>query len=318
MFNAGGGSREPYTVAEVDVSTPDILRVNAVFLCKVDRVGTRFMELSSRQLGHQFRSPDIMPRSIFAFFREIQHLCNWAANRPNSASIPSKAGLDEAVWLTTTGGHGLSQTTERTLLGRPTDDGRPLLGHLWDFQLQMDVLPTIMKTRQESLVSIGDTWTANARHNARSDLRFLPRLLASFTYWKSRLAVETLHLYWLWKYACGLPYVLLRRESEDMIYPAVFGGQMPEIGVLKFVLARHVRRKCFVSDAGHLGLGPVGMQPGDAVVVPVGATAPFILRPGTADTEPWTFVGEAYCHGFMDGEALAEGRGLEIKQFEIR
>ena len=103
-----------------------------------------------------------------------------------------------------------------------------------------------------------------------------------------------------------------------MIYPAVFGVPMPDVGMLKFVLARHARRKCFVSDAGHVGLGPVGMQLGDAVVVPLGATVPVVLRPGAADTEPWTYVGEAYCHGFMDGEGLEEGKGLEIRQFEIR
>ena len=196
------------------MSTPGILRVKAVFLCKVAGVGTRFMELSSRRLGHQLTSPNIMPRSIFDVFREIRQMCEWAAHRPNSASIPSTAGLDEAVWLTTTGGHGLTQTTERTLLGRPTEDGRPLLGHLWDFQLQMDVLPTIMKTRRERLASIGDTWTANARQNARSGLRFLSRILAYLVHWRSRLVVESLHLYRLWKYACGLPYVLIRRESR--------------------------------------------------------------------------------------------------------
>ncbi len=319
LFNAGGGLREPYTPAEVEVTTPGILRVKAVLLCKVDGVGTRFMELSSRRLGHQLTPPRIMPRSIFDAICEIQQMCEWAANRPNSASIPSTAGLEEAVWLTTTGGHGLTQTTERTLLGRPTEDGRPLLGYLWDFhQLQMDVLTAIMKTRRGRLASIGDTWTANTRQSAPSGVWFLSRLLASFEYWRIRLVVESLHLYRLWKYACGLPYVLLRRESEDTMYPAVFGVQMPEISMLKFVLERHVRRKCFVSDAGHVGLGPVEMQLGDAVVVPLGATAPFILRPGAADTEPWTYVGEAYCHRFMDGEALADGNGLEVRQFEIR
>ena len=155
----------------------------------------------------------------------------------------------------------------------------------------MDVLPTIMKTLRERLASIGDAWTANARQSARSGLRFLSGLLASLVHWRSRLVVERLHLYRLWKYACGLPYVLIRRESEDMIYPTVFGVPMPDVGMLTFVLARHARRKYFVSDAGHVGLGPVGMQLGDAVVVPVGATVPVILRPGAADTEPWTYVG---------------------------
>ncbi|KAH8585719.1 heterokaryon incompatibility protein-domain-containing protein, partial [Bisporella sp. PMI_857] len=138
MFNAGGGNREPYVYPEVDVSSPGILSVKAILLCEIDRVGTHFMELSSRRLAHPMESPTLLPRSIFRFFREVRELCEWASEQPNSVSIPSTAKLDEAVWVTTTGGHGFTQTTERSLLGTQIVDGKPLLGYLWDFQLQME------------------------------------------------------------------------------------------------------------------------------------------------------------------------------------
>lgn len=86
--------------------------------------------------------------------------------------------------------------------------------------------------------------------------------------------------------------------------------------MLKYVLAQHVRRMCFASGAGHLGLRPVGMQLGDVVVVPLGATLPVILRPGKTATEPW-YVGEAYCHGLLSGEALTEENELDTRHFEI-
>ena len=324
IFNAGGGngSLKPNALPEVtgDVLKPGILKIRAVLLCKVDRLGTHFLQLSSRQPSHQFDSPTIVARTIFNFFRDVQDTCKWASHRPNSASIPSTDELDRAVWVTTTGGHGLMLTTEKCLMGRQPVNGQPLLGYLWDFQLEMDVLPTIMKRRRDHLNRIAATWTSNTQQSTetRSRLLFLWQLYALLLYWAGRLFAEMYHLYWLWKYLCALPYLLWDRDSEDMMYGGIFGLQWKvDLGMLKFVLARHVRRKCFASGAGHVGLGPVGMELGDVVVVPLGATLPVILRPGATATEPWRYVGEAYCHGFMTGEALAEGNGLETRHFEI-
>ena len=318
MFNAGGGNREPYIYPEVDVSSPGILSVTAILLCKIDRVGTHFMELSSRRLAHPMESPTLLPRSIFGFFREVRELCKWASEQPNSASIPSTAKLDEAVWVTTTGGHGFTQTTERSLLGTQVVDGKPLLGYLWDFQLQMEVHSTIMKRRRDGLASIATTWAANTHQDPRNRFPLLSTLHASFVYWTSRLLVEVLHIYWLYRFFIMQPYILLRKDSEDMLYHGIFGVQKTDIGILKYVLNQHTRRKCFVSRAGHVGLGPVDTHPGDVVVVPLGATVPVVLRPGATVKDPWTYVGEAYCHGFMDGEALVDANKLATRWFKIK
>jgi hypothetical protein len=149
-------------------------------------------------------------------------------------------------------------------------------------------------------------------------LPFIPTLRASFIHWASRLLVEVLHLYWLYRLFIMKPYLLLREDVEDMLYHGIFGVQKIDVGILKSVLDRHTRRKCFASRRGHVGLGPVGTHPGDVVVVPLGATVPFILRPGPTAEDPWTYVGEAYCHGFMDGEALMAGNGLDMRWFEIK
>jgi hypothetical protein len=141
---------------------------------------------------------------------------------------------------------------------------------------------------------------------------------ASFVYWTSRLLVEVLHLYWLYRFFIMQPYILLRKDSEDMLYHGIFGVQKTDIGILKHVLDRHTRRKCFVSRAGHVGLGPVDTHPGDVVVVPLGATVPVVLRPGATIKYSWTYVGEAYCHGFMDGEALVDANKLDTRWFKIK
>jgi hypothetical protein len=318
IFNAGGGNRAPYTYSEVDASRPGILRVKAILLCEIERAGIHFMVHSSRRLSHPLESPTVLPRSIFHFFGEVRELCEWASKLPNSASISSTDDLDEAIWVTSTGGHGLKQTTERSLLGSQMANGKPLLGYLWEFQLQMDILPTIMKRRRDSLASIAKTWSANTHGPTGNRLPFIPTLRASFIHWASRLLVEVLHLYWLYRFFIMKPYLLLREDVEDMLYHGIFGVQKIDVGILKSVLDRHTRRKCFASRRGHVGLGPVGTHPGDVVVVPLGATVPFILHPGPTAEDPWTYVGEAYCHGFMDGEALMAGNGLDMRWFEIK
>jgi hypothetical protein len=61
-------------------------------------------------------------------------------------------------------------------------------------------------------------------------------------------------------------------------------------------------RSFFVTKDGCLGLGPGAAKPGDIVTVLLGSQTTFILRP--ADGRQYQVIGEAYCHGFMDAEAL--------------
>ncbi|RYP82890.1 hypothetical protein DL770_005497 [Monosporascus sp. CRB-9-2] len=102
-------------------------------------------------------------------------------------------------------------------------------------------------------------------------------------------------------------------------------------------LYRTVGRRLFLTERGYVGLGPEHMEKGDAVVVLVGSSVPHILRPdvetnavvGSLQTnvshegkvssaEPrWSYVGEAYCDGIMDGELLREEGRLDCVQFHI-
>ena len=86
------------------------------------------------------------------------------------------------------------------------------------------------------------------------------------------------------------------------------------------------KRPFLTSRKGYLGMAPEHAQPGDVVVLLCGDTIPYVLRPITAATgveagdgkdtktgdgtedddtrisNTYTFVGEAYCDGIMDGE----------------
>ncbi len=60
-------------------------------------------------------------------------------------------------------------------------------------------------------------------------------------------------------------------------------------------------RRFFITEEGHMGLGPRLTKPGDLVCVLLGSRVPFILR---AVDDYHVLVGECYCHGLMEGEAV--------------
>ncbi len=64
-------------------------------------------------------------------------------------------------------------------------------------------------------------------------------------------------------------------------------------------------RRPYVGKGGYIGIGPKFMAPGDLICVLYGAFVPFVLRPVRRDgKERYEVVGECYCDGIMDGEAL--------------
>jgi hypothetical protein len=77
-------------------------------------------------------------------------------------------------------------------------------------------------------------------------------------------------------------------------------------------------RRFFVTENGHMGMGPPHVCPGDFVCVLPGTIAPFLLR---EKGEFYTLVGEAYISdGYMEGRAYDEMQNGEISlvQFILR
>lgn len=67
-------------------------------------------------------------------------------------------------------------------------------------------------------------------------------------------------------------------------------------------------KRPYLTEKGYLGMAQFQAQPGDVVVVFMGAEIAYVLRPvGGKDTSmdnTYAFVGEAYCDGVMDGEIM--------------
>ena len=70
----------------------------------------------------------------------------------------------------------------------------------------------------------------------------------------------------------------------------------------------------FITQAGMIGVGPRDAQVGDEVWVFLGGRMPFVLRPiklslEAEETEDYhEYIGQAYVHGIMDGEAMREAQ----------
>jgi Heterokaryon incompatibility protein (HET) len=67
-----------------------------------------------------------------------------------------------------------------------------------------------------------------------------------------------------------------------------------------------LRFRCFFTTSnGHIGVGPWGVKEDDLAVVLFGADVPFILR-SHSSTAQYGLVGDAFVHGVMNGEIIAE------------
>ncbi|OIW24463.1 HET-domain-containing protein [Coniochaeta ligniaria NRRL 30616] len=95
------------------------------------------------------------------------------------------------------------------------------------------------------------------------------------------------------------------------------GARIPGKELWDFLIQAQILQSYapFLGRRGFIGLGPAEMEGGDVVVVFYGCRVPFVLRPDGQRQGEWRVLGEAYCDGVMDGEAL--GMGLEEEIFRL-
>ncbi|KAF2793996.1 hypothetical protein K505DRAFT_325083 [Melanomma pulvis-pyrius CBS 109.77] len=67
-------------------------------------------------------------------------------------------------------------------------------------------------------------------------------------------------------------------------------------------------RRFFVTESGHMGIGPVNTQNGDIATVLFGSTIPFMVKPLEGNPNRHLLLGECYVHGIMDGELVEHWR----------
>jgi hypothetical protein len=86
--------------------------------------------------------------------------------------------------------------------------------------------------------------------------------------------------------------------------PSIGTDVMHVMPYVNAVMRLSTARKVCVTSNGYLGRAVKGSVIGDKICIFFGASVPFVLR--ERDDGGYMFVGEAYVHGLMDGEALKE------------
>lgn len=79
---------------------------------------------------------------------------------------------------------------------------------------------------------------------------------------------------------------------------------------LEFLCGVARGRRPALTVRGRIGMVPDSAQPGDMLVVILGAPRPFVVRPVRGEsnkTQRHILIGECYIHGVMDGEIVKEG-----------
>jgi hypothetical protein len=114
----------------------------------------------------------------------------------------------------------------------------------------------------------------------------------------------------------GIGYRILRRMQnvitpegdydwgKDPDFKPVGTDMLHVMPYINAVMTLSTARKVCVTPNGYLGRVVYGSVIGDKICMFFGASVPFVLR--ERDDGGFMFVGEAYVHGLMDGEALKE------------
>ncbi|KAF4970554.1 hypothetical protein FSARC_2463 [Fusarium sarcochroum] len=80
-----------------------------------------------------------------------------------------------------------------------------------------------------------------------------------------------------------------------------------DLSWIQEVQAAYCERRFVVTDSGHMGLAHHEVLEGDLIVVVVGLQWPCVLRPKSdKHQDGFEFIGDAYCHGVMNGEAVQD------------
>lgn len=124
-------------------------------------------------------------------------------------------------------------------------------------------------------------------------------------------------------------YIKLRGEDDERVLDAwwniALNPSAPTLAdnfalrddpIEKTVWSASTERSFIFTRSGSMGLAPNWCKPGDAITIMAGGIVPIVLRPvnqmdstGEDGVPCFEVVGEAYVHGFMDGQAFdASGR----------
>jgi len=297
----------------------------------------RIVILGKQQL--QREKDSITPRqldqiSVKLFFDEIDTLLDEASARREGqvqeAKDEDEERLRAAICLA---------DASLTIRQLPAESAKDAIKEVYDQVRKLSSFIALSREARDTYMSLGRTYAKHRpqiprRHWVFPPLVLVQLLVAGFS---AILAVGYMRLYIAFTRLRDWRQLLSPYNALDVpMVTGAGGGKMairshPAAADYKHNMFRNIGKRLYVTQSGYVGLGPQTIQEGDCVVVFFGGSSPFILRPNSAGRvadEPrggdddddadvgaappdgsavaCTLVGETYCHGFMDGEALSQ------------
>jgi hypothetical protein len=259
------------------------------------------------------------------FLSEIELFCRLARDE-QARSFASPSCLEDAPWLIASGGRGLANSPEA---GHDERFGPEVQGvRLLDAAYQIWRQYLARHTKKHELTC----W-----QERRSEV--LRPLEKRWLELKKRTGLYRRLLYWLGIGTDGEAYEFCEKFDQHWnkfgpmanavisdlpdgwnLDTEVRDEALKVFGPLGRAMDIQQGRRCFVTPNGYVGLGGLDIQAGDVVAILKGASVPVILRShriGLEGQQRFSYVGEAYCYGTMDGELLDWQAGEGPSLFRI-
>ncbi|KAI1031855.1 hypothetical protein LB504_000149 [Fusarium proliferatum] len=209
------------------------------------------------------------------------------------------------VLMTMMAGHESSGPMINHVRTRPTDDGyiKNFIAFALKFTIQAHISQDGREVNQRRCLELvrlaakGISLPAEPCWTSHEDFEFLERMLT--TLYPNDPPVVAADLNMLSRIDCD--FVVGPQRFEELIRTSHHS-------------------KIFVTETGYVGFGPRCMRPGDVVCVLFGGRTPYVIRP-TAAPDEYLFLGPAYVHGLMDGEAIdawEKGKRTENPEIQAR
>lgn len=77
-------------------------------------------------------------------------------------------------------------------------------------------------------------------------------------------------------------------------------------------LGARTSRSLFLANNAYIGLAPAHAWEGDEICLLFGGDVPYVVRKGE---DHYQLIGECYCYGIMDGEAVGDGKDAKMYTF---
>lgn len=306
-FSAGGETSSPQIIPHINVNS-GTLTIRGYKIGVIDAVGKCILHGKGGWDIHN----SVNPRSFKLFIDELESFLAYSSSLPNSP-YASEESRKEAVFRIPGGGLSIYFGKRNIAEG-----SKEVLQQMHE---QMKIRGNNEIAVEQIPRKLADRFTNRPKIPLYApntiDLLRLYAIKPQIVYMMS-MFIFVYYIFDIFVFGTAILYVwlvyqkdLLSRRLPTVTQAYQQAGldagvrQLPQLGEYRASLFKNINRLMFLTNNGFVGLCPPQTRARDVIVVFPGCTVPCVLRLNLE--RRYTFVGEAFCDGFMYGEALKVG-----------